>query len=268
MSIKELNGVKMINSWSFPRTKDFKYYDHSVTKLPGIDETPKLKLNKNEFRCGEFVKSSDEEIILFAGCSVTFGIGLYEDEIWTNILASLIGKNKNYTYNISRPGWSVFDIIFNVFLYLNNFKKPSEIYLLLPDEGRLSGYSVVENVNGHFVLLPNHKKEDLDLVEEIISANAFHVENYIFMLEEYCRIQDIKLFISTYNENNSTNKQHDILNNYYPYNGDSEKRFLKKYQEENSTSDFIFFARDKKHQGIGYHSYWADMFYKIRQESL
>ncbi len=104
--------------------------------------------------------------------------------------------------------------------------------MLLPDEGRLSGYSVVENVNGHFVLLPNHKKEDLDLVEEIISANAFHVENYLFMLEEYCRIQDIKLFISTYNENNSTNKQHDILNNYYPYNGDSEKRFLKKYQEE------------------------------------
>jgi hypothetical protein len=266
--MKKLNKIKFINVNDFPSGSTFDYFDDPSFRFTEVDTTPDLRLNKNRFRCDEFLKESDKYIILSAGCSVTFGVGLREDEMWPTMLEKLIDDKDVHMYNISKPGWSAFEIVSNVFLYLRNFQKPKEIYILLPDEARTNGYSVVEKSHGTFVLVPGNEEDEQIMREEVMLSNAIHVKNYLFMLEEYCRVQNIKLFITTWNENNFINNNYSFSNSYYPYSVDSAKNFVKKYQEDHPNDEFIFFARDKSHQGTGHHAHWADMFYRARKESL
>ena len=265
--MKKIDRVKVSSFEYFPKDDKFEYCDNPVLNFTNKESTPNIRISKNLLRSDEILKDSSLDVILSAGCSTTFGVGLSEEETWPRILEKLIDKNNTIMYNISRPGWSAYQIVYNVFLYLRNFKKPLEIYVLLPDETRTLGYSFVHKSNANF-LITNGTKEDEETNEEIRLANSVHVKNYLFMLEEYCRVQGIKLFISTWCEKNFINNNHEFLNTYYPYNKKSALKFIKKYEEENPDSEFIFLARDDHHQGVGYHSYWADMFYKIRQESL
>lgn len=268
--MKKVNNVKLISKHSFSNKTIFDSHggDNPVLVFPGSDVTPNLKLNSNFFRCKEFSKDSNSDIIISAGCSVTFGVGLAENEIWPNILSDLIGSDDVVMHNISRPGWSAFEIIYNLFVYLRNFKKPSEIYLLLPDESRTSGYSFIENLHGTFIVSVNSENKDPVVDEEIMMSNAVHIHNYLFILEEYCRVQNIKLFISTWNQNNFINRNSEFLNNYYRFSSKPAEIFINNYQKENVDSRFVLLARDNSHRGVGYHKYWADMFYKIRQENL
>lgn len=271
--MKKIENVNFVNYEDFDAGSIFKYFDDPYFEFTGDSATPDLKLNKNKFRCEEFVKYSDKDIILCAGCSVTFGVGLYEDELWPSLLQKSIGYKKVDMYNISHPGWSAFQIISNVFLYLRNFKKPTEIYILLPDEGRTLGYSIIEKSHGTFVLVPGKENIDPETKEDLMISNAIHVKNYLLMLEEYCRVQNIKLFVTTWNANNFINRNYKFSSRYQPYTLDSALRFIKKYQEEHPNDEFIFYARDRSqeipgHHGTGHHAYWAEMFYKIRQEIL
>jgi hypothetical protein len=271
--MKKIENTNFINDEDFDTEGIFKYFDDPDSEFSMSDNTPDLKLNKNKFRCEEFVKYSDKDIILCAGCSVTFGVGLNEDEIWPKLLQKLIGYKKVDMYNISHPGWSAFNIISNVFLYLKNFKKPTEIYILLPDERRLSGYSMIQKTHGTFILAPGIEDTDQETKEQMMLASAIHIRNYLSMLEEYCRVQNIKLFVTTWNENNFINRNYEFSSRYQPYSITSALMFIKKYQKENPNDEFIFFARDRSqenpgHHGTGHHAYWAEMFYKIRQETL
>lgn len=266
--MKKLGKIKFVNYYDFPKESVFEYFDDLSFNFTEVDITPDLKLNKNRFRCEEFVKDSDLNIILCAGCSVTFGVGLREDELWPTMLEKLIDDKNTDMYNISKPGWSAFDIVSNVFLYLRNFQKPAEIYILLPDEARTTGYSFIEKSHGTFVLVSGHEEDNQEIKEEVMLSNATHIKNYLFMLEEYCRVQNIKLFITTWNENNFINNNYTFLNTYQPYSVNSARKFVKKYQEEHPNDEFIFFARDESHLGVGHQAYWADMFYNLRKESL
>ena len=205
--MKKLNKIKFVNFHDFPSGSTFESFDDPFFNFSAHETTPDLRLNKNRFRCDEFLKESNKNIIISAGCSVTFGVGLREDELWPTILEKLIDDKDVHMYNISKPGWSAFEIISNVFLYLRNFQKPKEIYILLPDESRTSGYSFVAKTHGTFVILPSKEESEDIMTEEIIMSNAIHVKNYLFMLEEYCRVQNIKLFITTWKEGNFINSR-------------------------------------------------------------
>lgn len=266
--MKKLDAVVFNSIEKFPEESLFQYFGSQPYEFKEQDVTVETRFNTNGFRSDEFVKGSDKDIIVCAGCSVTFGVGLAEEESWPTILKNTIGQETSEMYNISRPGWSAYDIVYNVFLYLHNFKKPSEIYILLPDDSRTSGYSLIHNVHGTFALIPGREDEGILETEEIRLSNAIHIKNYLFMLEEYCRAQEIKLFVSTWSENNFINKNNKVLKNYYPYDKQSAIRFVRDYEEQNPDSDFILYARDNSHHGVGFHAYWAEMFYKARKESL
>jgi len=265
--VKRVKDTRMVSYESLPNNDHFQVWKGTLDSFQGSSVTPGLEINQHGFRTEEFLKETDKNIILTAGCSVTFGVGLHENETWPKILENRINDDSNLFYNISRPGWSTFQIISNVFLYLRNFKQPKEIYILLPDEGRTSGYSFVENLNGTFIISPFIDKQE-EYEKEILLSNAIHVKNYLFMLEEYCRSQGVKLFVTTWNSNNLINKNHSFLRNYYPNDDKMITLFLHEYELNHKDSDIILTARDDVHAGVGYHEYWAAMFYDLRKESL
>lgn len=260
MSLRK--DIRMISRDPFPKDDLFPIWPTMMDAFEGYEKTPGLKVNNFGFRCADFSKDEDRDVILAGGCSVTFGMGLYEDEIWPSLLHKKI-KN-SVLYNISRPGWSTFQIIDKIFLYLHNFKKPKEIYILLPDEGRTSGYSYIQHEHGTFICSPFSNDGDEEK-QQVMLSNAIHTKNYLFMLEEYCRVQDIELFVSTWNEDNLINSNSLFLKKYHPYNKNNIYKFLYKYEQDNPESKIVFYGRDDVHPGIGYHEYWAEMFYSLRK---
>ena len=264
--MKKVKDTRMVSYESLPKDDRFQIWQGSADSFQGSSLTPEFRINKHGFRTDEFLEKTDKDIILTAGCSVTFGVGLYEKETWPKILENHVNDSNIVFYNISRPGWSTFQIISNVFLYLRNFKQPKEIYILLPDEGRTSGYSFVENLNGTFIISPFLEKQE-DYEKEILLSNAVHVKNYLFMLEQYCRKQGIRLFVTTWNANNLVNKNHGFLHSYYPYKENEISLFLHEYQLKNKECEIALYARDNVHVGVAYHEYWGSMFYKLKKDT-
>lgn len=59
------------------------------------------RINKQGFRCNHF---SDEEGILFLGCSYTFGVGLHEHQTWAYKVAEKYNTN---CWNLGIPGHGI-----------------------------------------------------------------------------------------------------------------------------------------------------------------
>ena len=100
----------------------------------GKEINPDLKHNSNNFRCEEFKKNHKDTHILFSGCSVTYGQGLLEDEIWAKKLYNKIKQEIPVSgfFNLGVVGIGICDIVANIFKYIDNFGKPDLIFILLP----------------------------------------------------------------------------------------------------------------------------------------
>jgi hypothetical protein len=83
------------------------------------------------YRSIQFEKSKD---FLAAGCSQTFGVGVNEEFIWTNILSKKINVD---IPNLSIVGGSIPSIVNNLFAYFKEFGRPKTLLLLLPDPYRM-----------------------------------------------------------------------------------------------------------------------------------
>lgn len=119
---------------------------------------------------------------LFAGCSITANVGL--DEVpasgfggWSRFLTEMLQDELEISAvnNCSISGASTFEIISNVFRFLNNYHKPNFIFLLLPPIHRESS-SYARNVSA----------------AQIIDYNIFSI------LHNYCKENNISLFASTW----------------------------------------------------------------------
>jgi hypothetical protein len=88
----------------------------------------KYHLNSNGYRSPEFVE--DPEII-YSGCSQTYGIGLPEEYMWSNIMSRTLGVSKYV--NLSQPGQSIQGAVNSLMNYFLLYGHPKKLYVLFPD---------------------------------------------------------------------------------------------------------------------------------------
>jgi len=183
--------------------------DHSFADN-GIEYT----LNKKNYRSPEFVKGTD---ILFAGCSLTWGAGVPEKNIWSSVVA----KNLNLSYaNVALSGDSVYGQVKRIFAYFKEFGHPKYLYALFPEFYRMpiivnkklfttsakidpSDPNLMQNA-----FIPGNIEKDFKvairpfIAEQILSPEFPHFlsAQSLNMLEAYCEVAGIKFAWSTWDQ--------------------------------------------------------------------
>lgn len=214
------------------------------------DITTEYILNEYGYRSKDFTTN---ENIVYAGCSFSFGIGVPEQYIWGTKVSKYL--NKPYS-NLSRPGFSVMEIVQNLFAYFKHFGNPEYLFCLFPDLYRIAIASSVgrlvsdKDVDKHSLtdafrcLHLYNKKETNDVplfskaphkLEEIITGEIawwFNIK-YIHMLEQYCNSNNIKFVWSTWD--------HDTANVFFHH---------QKYFNNFINSELLGWTKDSDNKDI------------------
>lgn len=222
-----------------------------------------IKLNSKNYRCEEFTKQHNGQHILFSGCSVTYGTGLLEDEIWSKILYNEIKKEKMVSgyFNLAMPGNNVFDIVINIFRYMNEFGLPDTIFISLPD---LRRYAIDDHnlkISQQTIFNSVYTNNIADEFFLITELQHFH---YLFMLEFFCKVNNIKLFMFA----NAISKNYIKmpLNCFYTMHEKSMIDFIATKSVEFANDKNMLTARDEKHYGKAYHMWWSNFLNNIYKE--
>ena len=258
------------------------------------DSTNEYTLNSLGYRSREFKKVP----LLFAGCSVTFGVGVPLEGIWSTIVGEKLGLD--YT-NLSTPGWSTQRIVDSLFRYFYEFGNPEVLFVVFPDYHRL-----VLTSNREFCVVEPHHKNDSPLKVQNAQLNmtpVIHRDKYskkphnlkdfitpeyalaeyfrsINALISYCKGSNIKLVWSTWDA--ETHEIIDIVkdrwnsdsySNYvyskFSFNGEKNQPIDNKYSGCHSSyvakyQDNFFRGQDfgvgdrTSHPGIHYHMHLAE----------
>lgn len=231
-----------------------------------------LNLKKNEinslnFRSDEFIKTHKGLHIIFSGCSNTWGTGLNKEELWSYKLYNKILKENPCSgyFNLGILGSSVASQIINLFKYFKEYGNPNIVFINFPDLLRFYGYSDKAKI-----FFDSFYKEQSKQILELINFQ------YYFMLDQYCKSNNIKLYSFSWIESKQkTPMNHKIFevpfhsfNSYYKINKQDIENYIKVYKENNPNQDFIDFARDNEHPGIGHNEYWSNFMYNIYKEDL
>lgn len=202
--------------------KDFAkyYYEELPSRDKKIVEDPGRVYRENiyGFRCGPFNEKAD---LLFAGCSITYGTGISEENIWGNVLSR---KLKKKSFPIAMGGVSSSWIVDQLFVFFKKYGNPSMVLCLFPDS-----YRINVPVDGNFYRNKNQKTNEF--MEDISYFAHYHLDSpkaeiynrfikmpydhektispYVAInenvksirrLEQYCNAVGIKLLWSTWEE--------------------------------------------------------------------
>jgi hypothetical protein len=225
--------------------------------------TPDIKLNKNDFRCEEFKTNHEGAHILFSGCSVTYGQGLLENQIWPTKLYNKIKENTKVSgfFNLAIPGTGVCEIVANIFKYIHNVGKPDLIFVCMPNFQRRYISQSKEQYNFLNIHHGVYKDGESDDYYDIIQIHSFH---YLMFLEMFCKSENIKLYYFSYN-----NKYPSMaLNRLFKINDKDLAQSVAEYSIKNVENKYALLARDDVHFGEAYHEYWANFCYNLYLEEL
>jgi hypothetical protein len=124
---------------------------------------------------------------LFSGCSYTFGTGHSDrQDLWSKILYDNISSGSGY-FNIARPGNSISDIVFDIYKYVEEYGIPDKIFCLLPEYLREMKTYGARKLS---------KKE----IKAIHFFQKREVFNQIKGLESFCKVNNIKLYVSSWHD--------------------------------------------------------------------
>ena len=219
------------------------------------------ELNSFDFKGDEFTQNHNGKHIVFTGCSVTWGTGLLNDEVWANKLYKKINEVEKCSgyFNLSFPGTGLAHQVFTLFKYFKEYGNPDYIFYNIPDMCRFYYYNEdVEKIGDAFFSFKDKKGY------EILKLISFQ---YYLMLDQYCKTNDIKLYSFTWTntiKNNqllseNTIKDFDTFNNF-----DIEEldQFIIKYRDLNKNDKYSIIARDNDHFGTAYHEFWSNKAYE------
>lgn len=191
-------------------------------------------LNSDGLRSVEF--SENPEIIAL-GCSMTFGSGLFVEDRWPNILEKQLKKD-GYDYKvgvIAYHGASAQQSISGLFSILSKYKyKPKYIFCNFPGIDRYSFINSTEDglAFGSTYAQP-YKKLKSSYPHEwfniIPHEWAYYINfEYIRILEEYCRSNEITLAWSTWSSFYHLGEEFEsfCLNNFSNYYIDPSKKIF------------------------------------------
>lgn len=223
-------------------------------------------INLFRFRSDEFIDLHDGKHILFSGCSNTFGIGLERHEGWAWKTYEKIKEKEKCSgfFNLGAGGIGIAHMVINIFKYCKKYGNPEVIFMNLSNQNRAFHY--LESIQGYS--LKFHDKEVYDNIK-------LYNYQYYFMLEQYCRSNNIKLYSFTWDTNGSVNyKKNKVIEEttnflfkeygfetFYFYNFDDMVNDLNNLQINNNDPYFLV-ARDNMHQGTGYQTIWSNFIYK------
>jgi hypothetical protein len=220
--------------------------------------------NSMNFRSDEFKTHHDRKHIVFSGCSVTEGSGLNIEETWSYKLYEKISKKEQCSgyFNLGVSGSSITNEIITLFKYFNTYGNPDVIFINFPDFYRFYAYSVEYDVVSDAAYDYNS--------EPLLKIMAYE---YYFMLEQYCKTNNIKLFSFTWMPKdleldgylltgNGSDYPLEKFNTFYKINEQEIILWVDEYIKNNKNINNLEFARDNEHYGIAYHEYWSDFIYK------
>ena len=191
--------------------------DHSF-----INNNIEYNVNKKNYRSPDFHKDTD---ILFAGCSLTWGAGIPEENIWSSIVA----KDLNLSHaSLALSGDSVYGQVKRIFAYFKEFGHPKYVYALFPEFYRMlvainpkvfTTKGAIKEVKdqphnnyNEYILknafIPGTVDKDFKMAikpfmaEEVINPEFAHFlsAQSIMMLESYCEVAGIKFAWSTWDQ--------------------------------------------------------------------
>jgi hypothetical protein len=106
-------------------------YLKTLGRSGSVHDYIRYNYNSHGYRSIKFEKTKD---FLAAGCSQTFGVGVDEEFIWSNVLSKKLNVEMP---NLSIVGGSIPSIINNLFAYFKSFGEPKTLFLFLPDPYRM-----------------------------------------------------------------------------------------------------------------------------------
>ena len=121
-----------------------------------------------------------DDYFLFTGCSITEGVGLKLEDTYPYIVAKYY--NKDY-YNLAVGGSGNDLLTLNVLSFLLQFKKPSKIFIQLPEENRYFLSNKTDNCVGLF----NGSSQETDIWK-------FYIENEIYNIDRGKNTSYVKNF--------------------------------------------------------------------------
>lgn len=235
---------------------------------------PKIKytLNKFGFRSKEFKTFEKQNInILYSGCSFTWGDGVFEEEMWTNVLTNKIEElnpNKKVdSVNVAYPGANIKAIVKNLLGTTQKIGLPNYIFICFPPVARdlfySKGYGQFFNC---FVEDPGFPFEPQSVSRRYnhnfcYENNLLTSTTMIFLLEELCKSLNIKLFWTTWDNEDNKIFQKINFNNYLKINDEYQNKAIK------TDSAYWEIGKDGIHPGAKWHTGIAEyMFDNLKNE--
>jgi hypothetical protein len=298
-----------LNDWIISNKRESRLYPNGLpwtgnyTKTEFLlDQSNSYIINNLGFRGKNFNENNE---LVFAGCSFTFGLGLPEKEIWGSQVAKAL--NVNYS-NISQPGDSVVAIINNIYKYFEEYGHPKILLCLFPDFYRFIVPVNTETLITKYTYFPVHPESMLSSTHimyqesETYSKKPHYAENvfspdlpffysyqYIKMLEQYCKQAKILFLWSTWSshlynfiiqQENISNNFVDLKSNRWIKNNDGLDEYLdecnkhdhlrhlypKNFDTATDIEDEEYYSKKARHCGVHKHMHWAEGFLEIIQD--
>jgi hypothetical protein len=219
----------VINSDMNPGTTKMgwdEYVARGTTGFQTLDDVNSYLINNRGYRGENFLESKPADIVA-GGCSITFGIGVPDNGVWPAILSEM---SQQTVANLGMPGHSVPAICKSIIKYCMNYGNPKTVYCLFPDFFRmlfvqdpdfltttrekdrapvirLVTANIADNLIYHhednmdkLLFDSKDKNRTIGVLENSVTPHQAVLEslNAIYMLESFCKTNNIKLIWSTW----------------------------------------------------------------------
>jgi len=256
----------------YPRAK----LPANMDKLPakfmkGNAGTQLEDLNSTGYRCDELTKDHDGLHVLFGGCSYTWGSGLLVEETWSKKLYNRLNLEEKCSgyFNVAFPGSSVFIQIFDIIRYCETYGNPDVIFYNIPGLNRFFGVEIDQETEKPFDP-PMIGNTLISFDSEAIPVVRFMSYQYYYMLEKYCKSNNIKLFSFSWMPDHFfrdlSSQEESPINDFYVYKREDILKYVTEYVLNHKDEKWVKISRDGQHWGTAYNQFWADFIYNKYKE--
>lgn len=239
------------------------YFINKELKKFDLDIHDMYSMNKSGLRSDNFVSKHEGLHILFAGCSITFGSGMFEEYTWARKTYNLISdeaKTSGY-YNIGIPGGNHTQIYNQIFKYFDLYGNPDYLFINWPDLKRQIEFGVGKSALPIVIYTLEKALEDYCLKSgiELISFSWDERCCSDFGIKDEKNPDDVMY-------NFADDPRSRFGNKFYRWNKDDRFAHMMKFSNENAGdkySHYFLRAFDIVHPGIAEHDFYATVAYDI-----
>lgn len=218
------------------------------------------EFNSKNYRSHEFTKNHLGKMhVLFSGCSVTFGDGLFLEEVWSYKLWKSLGTTSGY-FSLAMQGNNIPNIVFEIMKYCSIYGKPDMIVLNLPDIYRSFKPHSHDNKMFMFYCLADPVPKESKEASLMLEVQAFQAYK---MLELFCDSNDIPLYSFSWSADTENLLGDGEFKTFFKLDKDEMSTMVYDYANKmKENSEFALDARDEgKHFGIAIHNFWYKKMY-------